>query len=152
MQNKMNKRIIVVLSFLMTLFVLLVLYLTYFQIVKADKIANNEYNKRLWVDEDKVERGTIYDRDKNVLVETKKDSAGKNYRFFDYADIYGNITGYNSKTYGTAGLEKSYIDNKFYFTKTCLQFARRKERFNRNDESDDWRSLCNGNLSIVQSE
>lgn len=109
MQNKMNKRIIVVLSFLMTLFVLLVLYLTYFQIVKADKIANNEYNKRLWVDEDKVERGTIYDRDKNVLVETKKDSSGKNYRFFDYADIYGNITGYNSKTYGTAGLEKSYM-------------------------------------------
>ena len=109
MQNKMNKRIIVVLSFLMTLFVLLVLYLTYFQIVKADKIANNEYNKRLWVDEDKVERGTIYDRDKNVLVETKKDSAGKNYRFFDYADIYGNITGYNLKTYGTAGLEKSYM-------------------------------------------
>ena len=47
MQNKMNKRIIVVLSFLMTLFVLLVLYLTYFQIVKADKIANNEYNKRI---------------------------------------------------------------------------------------------------------
>lgn len=109
MQNKMNKRIIVVLSFLMTLFVLLVLYLTYFQIVKADKIANNEYNKRLWVDEDKVERGTIYDRDKNVLVETKKDQSGKNYRFFDYADIYGNITGYNSKTYGTAGLEKSYM-------------------------------------------
>ena len=98
MQNKMNKRIIVVLSFLMTLFVLLVLYLTYFQIVKADKIANNEYNKRLWVDEDKVERGTIYDRDKNVLVETKKDSSGKNYRFFDYADIYGNINGNKSKT------------------------------------------------------
>lgn len=109
MQSNMNKRIIFVLSFLMTLFVLLVLYLTYFQIVKADKIANNEYNKRLWVDEKKLERGTIYDRDKNVLVETKKDQSGKNYRFFDYANIYAAITGYNSKTYGTAGLEKSYM-------------------------------------------
>ncbi len=109
MQNNTNRRIILVLSVLMTLFVLLVLYLTYFQIVKADTVANNEYNKRLWVDENKIARGNIYDRDKNVLVETKKDDSGNNYRYFDYADIYGNITGYNSKIYGTAGLEKAYM-------------------------------------------
>ena len=106
--EKTNKRIILVLSMFLVLFVILVLYMTYFQSAKAKEIADNEYNKRLWVDENSIRRGTIYDRDGNEVVVTKKDEEGNNYRSFPMGQSYSNITGYNSKIYGTAGLEKSY--------------------------------------------
>ncbi|MDO5716031.1 MAG: penicillin-binding transpeptidase domain-containing protein [Tissierellia bacterium] len=106
--EKTNKRIILVLSMFLVLFVILVLYMTYFQSAKAKEIADNEYNKRLWVDENSIRRGTIYDRDGNEVVVTKKDEEGNNYRSFPMGQSYSNITGYHSKIYGTAGLEKSY--------------------------------------------
>lgn len=102
-----NKRITVIMASMTIIFVLLVLYLTYFQIIKADTIADNEYNKRLWVDENKVRRGTIYDRDMVPVVKTDRDSNGNNYRVFEYGPEYAHITGYNSKMYGTSGLEKT---------------------------------------------
>lgn len=108
MNRKENKKLIFILAIFCVFFSLLVLYMTYFQIVKADDLANNENNKRLVVDDSKVARGNIYDRDRNPIVQTEKDQNGNNYRIFNYANIYGNITGYNSKLYGTAGLEKSY--------------------------------------------
>ncbi|MDY6065736.1 MAG: penicillin-binding protein 2 [Finegoldia sp.] len=108
MNSKTNKKVILILAVFCVLFSLLVLYMTYFQIVKAEDLANNENNKRLWVDDTKIARGDIYDRDGNPIVQTEKDENGNNYRLFNYENIYGNITGYNSKLYGTAGLEKSY--------------------------------------------
>lgn len=120
--EKDNKRIIVVLSAFMIVFVALILYMTYFQVVKADKIADNDYNKRLWVDENKIKRGTIYDRDGVALVETKKDEEGNNYRIFNYGFSYANITGYSSKKYGKHGLEKEYTNELLNISeKTPLQ-------------------------------
>lgn len=106
--KKTNQRIIIVLSVFLILFLLLVLYMTYFQQVKAKDLHNSEYNQRNWIDENAVARGTIYDRDQNEVVVTKKDEAGNNYRYFNYGIAYGNLSGYSSKAYGTAGLEKSY--------------------------------------------
>lgn len=106
--DKMNRKIIIVLSFFLVLFALLILYMTYFQQFKAKKIADNEYNSRLWVDENKMRRGPVLDRDEKVLAQTQKDKDGKNIREFPYGVVYGNITGYNSKQYGTSGLEKSF--------------------------------------------
>ena len=109
--ERINKKIIVVLTMFLGLFLALVLYMTYFQIVKAKDIATGEYaqyNRRHWVDENKGKRGTIYDSEGNVLVETQTDSNNNNFRKFLYGSIYSPITGFNSKNYGTAGLEKSY--------------------------------------------
>jgi hypothetical protein len=65
---KMNeverKKILRVLSVMVLLNITLVLYLSYFQIFQADKIKQNSYNKRLWANEDKVLRGSFYDRNK----------------------------------------------------------------------------------------
>ncbi|NMB13981.1 MAG: penicillin-binding protein 2, partial [Gallicola sp.] len=71
--EKFNKKIILILSLFVVVFVAFVLYMTYFQIVRAEDVARHEYNKRLWVDENKIERGAIYDRNGNLLAETKKD-------------------------------------------------------------------------------
>ncbi|MDO5017810.1 MAG: penicillin-binding protein 2 [Lagierella massiliensis] len=109
--ERLNKKIIVVLSVFLGLFLALVFYMTYFQIAKAKDIAKGEYsqyNRRHWVDENKVKRGTIYDADGNVLVETQTDSNNNNYRKFNYGSIYSPVTGFNSKNYGTSGLEKTF--------------------------------------------
>lgn len=106
--EKFNKKIILILSLFVVIFVGFVLYMTYFQIVRAEEVAKHEYNKRLWVDENKIERGAINDRDGNILAETKKDSAGNNYRYYPKGIAFSNIVGYNSTQYGKNGLEKTF--------------------------------------------
>ncbi|QQK07112.1 peptidoglycan D,D-transpeptidase FtsI family protein [Miniphocaeibacter halophilus] len=109
--EKFNKKILIVFSFLVFLFLGLVLYMTYFQIAKAKDVSTGygkygQYNKRYWVDENKVKRGTVYDSQNNIVVETLKDSNGNNYRNFPFDDIYAPITGYSIN--GGSGLEKSF--------------------------------------------
>ena len=109
--EKFNKRIIMVFSAFLFLFISLVLYMTYFQIVKAKDLQSKKYSAydgRNFVDENKIKRGTVYDSGNNILIETRKDSDGNNYRYFPYEDMYAPVTGYNSKDYGKTGLELSY--------------------------------------------
>ncbi|WP_242491876.1 peptidoglycan D,D-transpeptidase FtsI family protein [Miniphocaeibacter massiliensis] len=112
--EKYNKKILIVFTAFVFLFVGLILYMTYFQIVKSKELKNNkqysQYDSRNTVDENKVKRGTIYDRDGNILVSTKRQSDGNNYREFVYGKTYAPVTGYNSKSYGTSGLESTYRD------------------------------------------
>lgn len=85
--------------------------MTYFQIVKSNDLKTGKYSVydgRNTIDENKIKRGTVYDSGNNVLVETRKDSDGDNYRYFPYEETYAPITGYNSATYGKTGLELSY--------------------------------------------
>ena len=103
-----NKRYTRVLTFISLLFIIILGYMTYFQVVMADKLKNDENNKRNWVDDNKIKRGSIFDRDGNVLAETKDGENGEKIRVFPYADAYAHITGYNSKKYGKTGLEKRY--------------------------------------------
>ena len=56
-ETKRYKR---VLTFISLLFILILAYMTYFQVVKADKLKNSEDNKRNWVDDNKLKRGKIY--------------------------------------------------------------------------------------------
>jgi peptidoglycan glycosyltransferase len=108
MNDVEKKKILRVLSLMILLNVTLVLYLSYFQIFQADKIKQSSYNKRLWANEDKVLRGSFYDRNKKVLVYSEKDEEEKINRIYKYDHLYSHIIGYSSKEYGKAGLEKSY--------------------------------------------
>lgn len=103
-----NKRYTKVLAFVSILFLIVLGYLTYFQIFKADSYKFSEDNRRNWVDDNKLKRGNILDRDGNVIAETKIDGNGESYRFFPYDNIYSHVVGYNSKKYGKTGLEKKY--------------------------------------------
>ena len=103
-----NKRYNRVLIFISLLFVVILGYMTYFQVFKADALKNDENNKRNWVDDNALKRGNILDRDGNILAETVTGENGEKYRSFPYGNAYAHIVGYNSKKYGKTGLEKKY--------------------------------------------
>ena len=105
--NKELKRIIIVLSGICLLFVVLIVYLSFFQVFKADKVVNNSYNKRLWINEEKVQRGSIIDRNGKILAYSEKE--GETYkRFYNYGNLYSHIIGYSYREYGKVGLELQY--------------------------------------------
>ena len=105
--NKELKRIIIVLVAICILFVSLIVYLSYFQVFKAEAVKNNSYNKRLWINEEKILRGSIIDRSGKILAYSEK--SGDTYkRFYNYGNLYSHIIGYSSREYGKVGLELEY--------------------------------------------
>lgn len=103
-----NKRYIRVLTLISILFLIILGYMTYFQVVKADKLKNDENNKRNWVDDNKLKRGNILDRDGNILSQTIDGENKEKIRNFPYGKTYAHLVGYNSKKYGKTGLEKRF--------------------------------------------
>lgn len=103
-----NKRYIRVLTLISILFLIILGYMTYFQVVKADKLKNDENNKRNWVDDNKLKRGNILDRDGNILAQTIDGENKEKIRNFPYGKTYAHLVGYNSKKYGKTGLEKIF--------------------------------------------
>ena len=77
-ETKRYKR---VLTFISLLFILILAYMTYFQVVKADKLKNSEDNKRNWVDDNKLKRGNILDSKGNILLKLKLTIVAKNIDF-----------------------------------------------------------------------
>lgn len=107
--GKKIKRIIAVLVGFCLLFISLIAYLSYFQVFKAEKIKNNSYNKRLWMSEESTLRGSILDRNNNILAFSEKD--GESYkRNYNYGRLYSHIIGYSYREYGKVGLELKYND------------------------------------------
>lgn len=105
METKRTVRLVTLVSIL---FVLLVVYMTYFQVFRAETIATNSYNQRLSVDENSVERGNIYDRNRVVLASTYQDEQGDNRREYHFPLLYAHLIGYNHPAYGKTGLELAY--------------------------------------------
>lgn len=105
--GKETKRIIAVLVGFCLMFIGLIVYISYFQIFKAEKIKINSYNKRLWINEESTMRGSILDRNGEVLAFSEKD--GETYqRRYNYGRLYSHIIGYSYREYGKVGLELKY--------------------------------------------
>lgn len=107
MMNKENKRIIMVLTVFCVLFVGLIAYMSYFQVFKAEAVKNSSYNKRLWINEENVLRGSIMDRNGNILAYSEKNE-DINTRYYKYGNLYSHVIGYSYKEYGKVGLELEY--------------------------------------------
>lgn len=105
--NRESKRIITLFISLCAGFILLIGYLSYFQIFKAEAIRDNQYNKRLWIDEEQVLRGSIIDRDGEVLVYSQEKNSQVE-RIYKYDYLYSHIIGYSTREYGKSGLEKNF--------------------------------------------
>lgn len=89
----------------MLLFVALIGYLIYFNIVKAKEIVNSPYNERQNNFAERVVRGNITDRSGNVLAETQFAEDGSEYRVYPYGDVFAHVVGYSDADYGKTGLE-----------------------------------------------
>lgn len=105
--EKEVKRIITVLIGICILFVSLVVYLTYFQVFRANVVKSNSYNKRLWINEEKILRGSIIDRNGRILAYSEDN--GETYsRVYNYGNLYSHIIGYSYRDYGKSNLELYY--------------------------------------------
>ncbi|SFD21975.1 peptidoglycan D,D-transpeptidase FtsI family protein [Clostridium uliginosum] len=89
-------------------FVALISYIAYFQVFKAPGIAEQQGNKRLWAEQNKVLRGTIYDRNQNALTKSERKDALTQKREYVYGDLYTHVLGYVDPVYKNAGLEATY--------------------------------------------
>lgn len=105
--NSENKRIILVLIAICIVFTGLIGYMSFFQAFKAESVKMNSYNKRLWINEENILRGSILDRNGTILAySVKQDNVMK--RFYKYGRLYSHLIGYSYREYGKAGLELAY--------------------------------------------
>ncbi|MBF8983289.1 penicillin-binding protein A [Lutibacter sp. B2] len=101
------KRIVKVLILFCILLGSLVLYLSYFEIFVVAKIQDNPYNKRQWMREEYVLRGSILDRNEKVLASSIKQDK-QQIRNYPFKNLYSHVIGYSFKEYGKTAIEKNY--------------------------------------------
>lgn len=118
--DSITKRIVKVMIVFIVLFISLIVYLSYFECFVAEKIINNNYNKRQWINEDYVLRGIIADRNGKTLVYSEKSDHGQ-IRNYKYGRRYSHIIGYSFREYGKAGLEASYNKHLLNITENPLK-------------------------------
>ncbi len=107
--NKEHKRILIILFAIILAFMSLIVYLTYFQIFQAETVKNNNYNKRQWINEEKIMRGSILDRNGLELAYSVRDENSEvTRRVYDYKNLYSHIVGYSYREYGKTGLEHTF--------------------------------------------
>lgn len=97
-----------VLAIFLLLFIILISYLMYVYAMQGEKIASSPYNNRLWYERLTTERGSILDRNKKVLVESK--GVKNNNQRLNYVggSAFAHVLGYMDKAYGLTGLQKIY--------------------------------------------
>lgn len=106
--NNISKNVKKVLVAFLVCFVGIIIYITYFEVFKADKISESKYNKRLQVKRNEILRGTIYDRNMKPLTQSKKINKLNQSRTYIYNELFANVLGYVNPKYGMSALEKKY--------------------------------------------
>lgn len=147
---KENRRILILLSGLTCLSLVIILYLTYFMFFKAETIKNHSANRRSWIEEAKILRGTIYDRDKEVIAYSKGEE-GDYRRFYNYPRIYSHIIGYANPSLGKGGLELSYND-QLLNKNTAMTFDGFKNLFDQKKLGNNLRLTIDTNLQNYTHE
>ena len=87
----------------MAIFLAMMGYLVYFNVVTSKDIINSPYNVRLDSMSDRVVRGEILDNAGNVLAKTEVSKDGTETRVYPYGKMFAHVVGYDSK--GKSGLE-----------------------------------------------
>lgn len=106
--NDTTKNIKIVMTVFLALFIGVISYLTYFELLVGPKIVNNSGNKRIWAQRNEVLRGTIYDRDMRPLTESIRISQENQERKYIYGPVFAHALGYLDVKYGITGLERKY--------------------------------------------
>lgn len=105
-EKSKNKKIIMLLVTIVSIFLIQAIYLIYFELFKSDELNNNSLNMRSSVDESLINRGTIFDRNGLKLAYSEKiDNEYK--RIYTYNYLYSSIIGYNTSRYGKSAIELS---------------------------------------------
>lgn len=100
-----NKSILVSTYVFLAVFLGLIGYMVYFNVVRADEVINNSYNQRQSILAAKINRGSIISADGNVIAATVTDDDGNSVRYYPYNNLFAHIIGYINN--GGYGLEAS---------------------------------------------
>lgn len=107
MMDKLERNIKLLFIVFCLLFISLIIYLTYFTAVERERLIKSSYNRRLWEQEEKVMRGTIYDRKGRPLAESVIENGNKK-RIYNGGKAIGPFVGYSDRILGRAGLESIF--------------------------------------------
>ncbi|NLZ51615.1 MAG: peptidoglycan glycosyltransferase [Thermoanaerobacteraceae bacterium] len=105
--NKLKRNIKLVFVVFSVLFISLIIYLTYFTAVERERLIKSSYNRRLWEQEEKVMRGTIYDSKGRPLAESGFEGETKK-RIYNGGKALGPLIGYSDPVLGRAGIESVF--------------------------------------------
>ncbi len=105
----MNQRIRLVGIGMIVLFLLLFAQLNYLQVVRANGLNHHPLNTRLALKKFNTKRGDILTADGKVLAHSQPTSDQFKYlRLYPEGNLFGQITGYFSFTYGEDGAERNF--------------------------------------------
>ena len=107
-------------------------YLIYFAAFRADSFVNSPYNQRQDAFAKKIVRGSITDRNGNVLARTVVSDDGTETREYPYENLFAHVVGYSSSEYGKTGLESAenfelLTSNAFFVEKIQNEFNGKKK-------------------------
>lgn len=108
-----------------TLFMFMIGYLVYFNVVESKDVINSPYNVRQDLLADRVVRGKILDSNGEVLAQTVTSEDGTETREYPHGDLFAHVVGYASK--GKAGIESienfnMLTSNAFFLEKLSNEF------------------------------
>lgn len=124
-----NKEFARVTYLFVILFLGLMSYIVYFQIVRSKEWVQNPYNARQDNRGKKVVRGKILDREGQILAQTLVNSEGKEYREYPYGNLYAHVVGYSQQgKYGLEAAENNtlFSANEFFLKKIKDDFEGKK--------------------------
>lgn len=105
----MNRQIRILGVAMIVLFVVLFLQLNYLQVVRAGGLSHNPLNTRLVLSRITTKRGDLVSSDAVVLAHSQPTTDSLKYlRVYPTGDLFGQLTGYFSYTYGEEGAERTF--------------------------------------------
>lgn len=124
-----NKEFARVTYVFVALFICMMGYISYFNIVKSRDVIRSPYNARQDSYADRVVRGKILDRTGKVLAQTNVASDGSETREYPYGNMFAHVVGYTAK--GKSGLEslenfELLTSNAFFLEKLKTEFQDQK--------------------------
>jgi len=93
---------------LLGLLIVLMIYVSYIQVIESDFLAGNALNRRYIEAAERIERGRIVDRNGVSLAYSRQDDSGRYQRCYPYGSIAAHVVGYCSEKYGTSGAENTF--------------------------------------------
>jgi peptidoglycan glycosyltransferase len=108
LHNDIKKNISRVAFFLFSLIFILLVYITYIQVVNSDELVNNPLNKRTSVSSNKIQRGSIIDRRGNKLAYSERNDDGHFTRLYPFNEKFAHVVGYENTKLGNTGIEAVY--------------------------------------------
>jgi peptidoglycan glycosyltransferase len=102
-----NKEFARVTWFFVALFLFMMGFLVYFNVAEAGEFLASPYNRRADLFAERIIRGSIVDRNGNVLAETRFREDGSFYRAYPYGAVFAHVVGFDSRIVGNSGLEQA---------------------------------------------